>query len=54
MAFELMAYAGLRVSEAVRVNVRDINLQKGTIRVCNSKTDETQYMPLSPAAYRDR
>ena len=51
ICFELMAYLGLRVSEAVRVNVADIDLNKSQIRVWNAKTREWQYMNMPPAAY---
>ena len=46
----LMACTGMRVGEAVRLGVHDVDLQAGIITVRRSKLHETRILPLHPSA----
>jgi len=46
----LMACTGMRVGEAVRLGVDDVDLQAGIITVHRSKLHETRILPLHPSA----
>ena len=46
LCFQLMYYLGLRISEAVKVNTQDYNLELGWFRVYAPKTDRMDALPL--------
>lgn len=46
LCFQLQAYLGLRISEAVKVNLEDVNLEAGFLRVHSAKTGRTDQLPL--------
>lgn len=43
MCFKLQAYLGLRISEAVKVNLNDIDFTRRKIRVYSEKTKEMDF-----------
>jgi integrase len=47
-----MACTGLRVGEAVRLGVDDVNLQAGIITVHRSKLHEARLLPLHPSTVK--
>jgi len=52
LLFSFQAIMGLRIGEAVRVNIRDINLKRRELRIFTEKNGKTDYM-LIPAAFFD-
>jgi len=44
--FQMQAYLGLRISEAVKVNMSDIDFKRKTIRIYAEKTKETDFLHL--------
>jgi len=46
MCFKLQAYLGLRISEAVKVNINDIDFKRRKIRVYSEKTKEMDFLHL--------
>lgn len=50
LAFQLMAYLGLRRSEAVRVNLADIDLKNKTIKINNVKCRRLEFVNLHKKA----
>lgn len=61
--FGLLASTGMRVSEAIRLQREEVDLQTGVLRVTNSKFSKSRLVPIHPstlkilrryAAFRDR
>lgn len=48
----LLACAGLRISEALNLTVRDVDLEQGLLRVGHSKFQHSRLVPLHPSATR--
>ena len=48
----LLACTGLRVSEALRLKVAEVDLQRGLLLVRQSKFQQTRWVPLHPTALR--
>jgi integrase len=48
--FGLLACTGLRISEALRLRCKDVDLQEGVIRIVESKFQKTRLVPLHPSA----
>lgn len=46
LCFQIQAYLGLRISEAVKVNLEDINFRKRTLRVYSPKTGTINFQYL--------
>lgn len=46
LLFSYQAVLGLRIGEAVRVHIRDINLKKRELRIDTEKGQRTDYLPL--------
>ena len=46
MCFKLQTYLGLRISEAVKVNLNDIDFNRRKIRVYAEKTKEMDFLHL--------
>jgi len=46
VCFKLQAYLGLRISEVVKVNMSDIDLNRRKIRVYSQKTDQLDFLHL--------
>ena len=51
LLFTYQAVLGLRIGEAVKLNVKDINLKTRELRIDNSKGDRTDYMPIPPQLF---
>jgi len=51
LCFKLQAYLGLRISEAVRVNISDIDFNKRKIRIYGLKTKEMDFLHLHDKAF---
>jgi len=49
----LMACTGLRVGEALRLGVNDVDLKAGVITVHRSKLHETRVLPLHPSTVKE-
>ncbi len=50
--FGLIACTGLRVREAMRLGLADIDLDRGTLRVARSKFSPERVLPLHPSTVR--
>jgi integrase len=50
--FGLLACAGLRVSEALKLNVADVDLEHGVVRIEKTKFKKSRLVPLHPTATR--
>jgi len=48
LLFTYQAVLGLRIGEAVKLNVKDINLKTRELRIDNSKGDRIDYLPIPP------
>ncbi|GIO31802.1 hypothetical protein J2TS6_29430 [Paenibacillus albilobatus] len=48
----LVYSAGLRISEAVHLKVRDLDVERGIIHIRQSKGRKDRYTVLSPTAYK--
>ncbi len=48
LLFEFQAFLGLRIGEAVRVKVEDLNLSESWLRVATEKSGKTDFVPLPP------
>ncbi|MGH7972776.1 MAG: tyrosine-type recombinase/integrase [Limisphaerales bacterium] len=48
----LLACTGLRISEALNLTVRDVDLEQGLLRVGQSKFQHSRLVPLHPSANR--
>ena len=46
LCYKLQAYLGLRISEAVKVNLNDIDFNRRKIRVYSEKTKEMDFLHL--------
>lgn len=46
--FGLIAAAGLRLSEALKLSIRDVDLDAGTITIRETKFKKSRYLPLHP------
>jgi integrase len=53
LAVVLMATAGLRRSEAARLNLEDVDAETGVLRIQASKFHKSRWVPLSPSATRE-
>jgi len=51
LCFKLQAYLGLRISEAVKVNLSDIDFQRRKIKVYAEKTKEIDFIHLHDLAF---
>ena len=51
LCFKLQAYLGLRISEAVKVNISDIDFTRRKIRVFAEKTDQMDFLHLHELAF---
>jgi len=52
-ALLILAYSsGLRVSEVVRLKIRDVDVERGMIHICKAKGKKDRYVPLSSVAYK--
>ena len=47
--FGLMSVTGLRTKEMVTLNIEDVDLNQGTLRVCLTKFGKTRIVPLHPS-----
>jgi len=52
LLFSFQAVMGLRIGEAVRISVKDINLKKRELRIFTEKTEKTDYL-LIPVVFFD-
>jgi len=50
--FGLLACAGLRVSEALKLNAADVDLERGVLRIEQTKFKKSRLVPLHPTATR--
>ncbi|MBU1950069.1 MAG: tyrosine-type recombinase/integrase, partial [Candidatus Eisenbacteria bacterium] len=50
--FGLLACTGLRVSEAIRLQIRDVDLVEGLLRIRKSKFRKSRLVPLHPSAVK--
>ena len=48
--FGLLACAGLRVSEALKLNAADVDLEQGVVRIEKTKFEKSRLVPLHPTA----
>lgn len=48
--FALLAVTGMRVGEALRLNVPDLDLEAGLIHIRQTKFNKSRYLPLHPSA----
>lgn len=46
--FRMLYGCGLRLSEALRLNMRDVDIENGVITILNSKLEKSRYVPMSP------
>jgi integrase len=53
MLFSFQAIIGLRIGEAIRVNIKDINLRTRELRIFTEKSGKTDYL-LIPIQFFDR
>ncbi len=51
LCFKLQAYLGLRISEAVKVNLSDIDFNRRKIRVYAEKTEQLDFLHLHELAF---
>jgi len=51
LCFKLQAYLGLRISEAVKVNLNSIDLERRKIRVYSEKTKQVDFLHLHDLAF---
>lgn len=51
LLFQYQATLGLRVSEAVKINVKDINAQTRELKIYAPKTDSTDYLLIPEALF---
>ena len=51
MCFKLQAYLGLRISEAVKVNINDIDFKRRKLRVYSKKTKQMDSLHLHDSAF---
>ena len=51
LCFKLQAYLGLRISEAVKVNISDIDFNRRKIRVYSEKTKQMDFLHLHDLAF---
>lgn len=51
LCFEIQAYLGLRIGEAVKVNLADIDFRNKQMRVYAPKTDSIDFLPLHDKIY---
>lgn len=47
----LLWRAGLRISEALALHVKDLDAKEGTVRVLHGKGDKSRVVPLDPEAF---
>lgn len=45
----LLSVTGLRISEALNLNVEDVDLEQGVLRICNSKFGKDRLVPIHPS-----
>jgi integrase len=51
LLFTFQAVLGLRISEVVRINIKDINLKTKDLRIHNEKADRIDYLPIPPQLF---
>jgi len=51
LCFQMQAYLGLRISEAVKVNINDIDFDRRKIRIYAEKTKEMDFLHLHDIAF---
>jgi integrase len=51
LLFTFQAVLGLRISEAVRVHIKDINLKNKELKIHNEKADRIDYLPIPPQLF---
>ena len=49
LLFRMLYGCGLRISEALGLTIRDIDLDNGVLTILNSKFGKSRYVPMSPA-----
>lgn len=47
---QLLAFTGMRMSEALTLKASDVDLERGMIRVRGTKTNRTRFVPIFPSA----
>ncbi len=48
LLFRMLYGCGLRISEALGLTMRDVDLESGVLTICNSKFGKNRYVPMSP------
>ena len=48
LLFRMLYGCGLRISEALNLTMRDVDLDGGVLTICNSKFGKNRYVPMSP------
>lgn len=48
LLFRMLYGCGLRISEALNLTMRDVDLDRGVLTVTNSKFGKSRYVPMSP------
>lgn len=51
LLFTFQAVLGLRISEVVKINIKDINLKTKDLRIHNEKADRIDYLPIPPQLF---
>jgi len=53
MMFKIFICCGLRSSEAANLNVDDVDLDKGVLRIMDTKFEKNRYVPMSVSLWED-
>lgn len=51
LLFTFQAVLGLRIGEAVKLHICDINLEERELRIGNEKSDRADYLPIPPQLF---
>jgi integrase len=51
LLFTFQAVLGLRISEVVKINIKDINLKTKDLKIHNEKADRIDYLPIPPQLF---